>query len=146
MSDETRPVTVPAGHPRAESPTKLTRSSNALCRLPGSWPTPTAVETEDEMLIFGVRLSTSSAGRCSMSTGRRGGSPALVGRRGHVMSADDDAIAEYVRLIAMEHLRDSGHSDQTDAAWDVDVAAVRELPEADWDSAIREQVDAMLGL
>jgi len=61
------------------------------------------------------------------------------------MSADD-AIAEYVRLIAMEHLRESGHGDQTGAAWDIDVAAVWKLPEADWDCAIREQVDAMLGL
>jgi hypothetical protein len=61
------------------------------------------------------------------------------------MSAPDDAIAEYVRLIAMEHLRDSGHGDQVDAAWDVDVSAVRDLPESDWDCAIRDQVDVMLG-
>jgi hypothetical protein len=61
------------------------------------------------------------------------------------MTAPDDADAEYVRSVALEHLRDSGHGDQTDLVWDVDVAAVRALPESDWDCAIRDQVDVMLG-
>jgi hypothetical protein len=60
------------------------------------------------------------------------------------MSADDDTLTEYIRSVAVDYLRESGHGDQADAAWDVDVSAVRDLPESDWDAAIREQVDAML--
>ena len=56
----------------------------------------------------------------------------------------DDAVAEYFRQVAVDYLRESGHGDLTELAWDVDVAAVLALPETEWDSEIHEQLDAMI--